>query len=572
MAVYHPTRVTCSCGASFEASLARSVNAARFPEARKSILAGTFHRAVCPTCGGQFAIERPFWYSDASRGSLFSVQPRGQRHAHARDSNRLDVAHEMLPISDPPVTRRVVYGLDELREKLVAQDAKLDDRVVELLKILLLHEHPFLLKEPRLQMFLTASEPHRLAFTAYYHNKPRSFEIALPRGIVDDLVSREPELRAWANKHKAAPLFNLPDSWVNFRRWTTRYRSLATLRALAGRIREGQAVDLASNAFTTMVKWLPRGSQLPAWAKKDLRVVFDYAKAQHKDKVEDALFEIRFGVELDDEWALNSNPDDIDTIWQLLRDVPVTNIEGNTSLHEIQLMAGGGGLYQWSGIIQIGENELGDRERFEDTLRHEVGHAVHAQRDGVVTPWLGETFGWRLHRADAQGVDAWIAAMGGWGGLTAQQRTDVTQALLSAIGPGSSWQPGPAPSLPAGHPWHAADFGPRLAFEKTGAYWFQNFASWHRANGKAFFMNYWYRQFMIVNDAALTEFVAKMPSSYASMSHFEFFAELYALYYDKDDPLRSVISADVARWFDDNIGVRSANNPRVPGAPRGGRR
>jgi hypothetical protein len=37
------------------------------------------------------------------------------------------------------------------------------------------------------------------------------------------------------------------------------------------------------------------------------------------------------------------------------------------------------------------------------------------------------------------------------------------------------------------------------------------------------------------------------------MSHYEFFAEMYALYYDYDDPKRKAIPAAVAKWMDENI-------------------
>jgi hypothetical protein len=71
---------------------------------------------------------------------------------------------------------------------------------------------------------------------------------------------------------------------------------------------------------------------------------------------------------------------------------------------------------------------------------------------------------------------------------------------------------------------------------------------------------------MVVKAAVLDDLVAKMPSSYAAMPQFEFFAELYSLYYDKDDPQRKVIPADVAKWLDENIGTRDPNSPRRPAA------
>ena len=62
--------------------------------------------------------------------------------------------------------------------------------------------------------------------------------------------------------------------------------------------------------------------------------------------------------------------------------------------------------------------------------------------------------------------------------------------------------------------------------------------------------------------------VAKMPDKYAAMSHYEFFAETYALYYDYDDPKRRVIPAAIAECFDDNIGKRDLKKSRRPATRR----
>lgn len=75
-------------------------------------------------------------------------------------------------------------------------------------------------------------------------------------------------------------------------------------------------------------------------------------------------------------------------------------------------------------------------------------------------------------------------------------------------------------------------------------------------------MNYWYRAFIVVNESTL-ELVSKMPSSYAAMSHFEFFAELYALYYDMDDPLRENIPDSVTAWLAENIGSPDTISPEI---------
>ena len=311
-----------------------------------------------------------------------------------------------------------------------------------------------------------------------------------------------------------------------------------------------------------MLGGLPRGSQLPEWAKGDLRTLFRYAKEHGLEELEDALFEIRFGFRLEDDWSTNSDRDDIDTLWKLLKDLPDTNVEGNTKIHELLLdVDDGGGLYSpATHDISIGSLELADQERFEDVVRHEVGHAVHEMKDDIVNGWLAQRFGWRIFgRTDAE-IDQWVGLMGGWGRLTQSQRGDVRNALRTVLGSGSSWSPGPTPSLPQGHPWHGATFAPRLAFEKTGKNWYLNFQTWHRVNGKAFYLNFWYQTFLVV-DATTLELVGHMPDPYASMSHYEFFAELYALHYDRDDPSRTVIPADVAQWIDTNIGATDLGTP-----------
>ena len=69
---------------------------------------------------------------------------------------------------------------------------------------------------------------------------------------------------------------------------------------------------------------------------------------------------------------------------------------------------------------------------------------------------------------------------------------------------------------------------------------------------------------MVVNESAL-DLIQDMPSSYAAMSHFEFFAELYALFYDLDDPQRPIIPNDVVDWLSQNIGTPEPGAPAQPG-------
>lgn len=569
MAVYLPHQVSCVCGKVLTVQLADSINVKRSPDSRDRILRGEMHRAVCSDCGREMTVEKPFYYTDLTRNVLYKVCPRGERHQWKDASRDVDRASSLIPghiVKANGRKLRVVFGMDELREKLVAEDANIDDRVLELLKVLLVYEHPILLRRPRLRLALTEVTTTDLEFRAAYEHDQKRFRLRMPRSVADELANDPEKLETWTRKSHKTCLFDLPDHWVNMWRWSPQPTALDRLQNCAAAIRNGELIDLASPEFNQMLIGLPRGNHLPSWAKRDLRTLYEYIKQQGNSTLEDRLFEIRFGFELENDWSTNNDPHDIDTLWKLLKDLPDTHVEGNTKIDELLLEPGGGGWYDpRSHDIAIGSAELLNRERFEDVVLHEIGHAVHEMLDQRINSWLAERFGWQIFVANDAGIDAWVSLMGGWGPLTAGERRDVRYALLTALGHGSSWSPGPTPSLPNGHPWYHSGFGPRLAFENTGANWYNNFPRWHRAEGKAFFLNYWYRTFMAV-DVATLELIAQMPSSYAAMSHFEFFAELYALYYDAEDEMRGAIPFDVREWLEANIGAPEPAAP-MPASP-----
>lgn len=573
MAVFHPHTVACACGAQLTVHLADSVNARRLPELRQMILDGRLHRADCGSCGRRFTVERSFYYVDLEENLLFRVCPRNERHLWKEMSRDLDAASALVPagLADTDGRRlRVLFGMDELREKLVAQDAGLDDRLVELMKVMVVHEHPVLLRRPRLRLALTAVTETHAEFGAAYEHAGEHFLVQLPRARAEALAADQPRLAQWARDAHHIGLFELEDHWVNLWRWSPQPGALDTLRSCVAAIGREEPVDLDGKDFRRMLAGLPRGTHLPPWAKRDLRTLYDYVKPR-RPALEDALFEIRFGIELEDDWSTNADTEDIDSLWKLLKDLPDANVEGNTKIRQLLLEPGGGGWYDpGSNDIAIGSQNLSRRTRFENVVRHEIAHAVHEMRPDLVNGWLEQEFGWRvLGRTDAE-IDEWVGLMGGWGALSIQQKRDVRLALRTALGNGSSWNPGPAPQLPAGHPWHAANFGPRLAYERSRANWYSHHPDWYRAGGKAFFLNYWYQTLMVVDAGTLDRLVTNMPDDYAAMSHFEFFAELYALYYDPTDDRRRFIPPQAAAWMDANIGALEVNAPR-PAAPRAAR-
>jgi len=567
MSLMHPYAVTDPSGTRHATTLADCLNIQRTPAARQQVLDRTLHKLE----DAGWHVEKAFMYLDLPRGQAFLVQPPRERYRHRDASAQLERMLAVLPAAMRAQAQqvRVVFGLEELREKLVAADAGLDDRAVELMKVAVMHDHPVLLKRARLRLSLDKVDAQGASFVAAYDHSPQTFRAtyAAPELLTQDTRT----LKQWSGTQKQHDLYKLPkgDHWVNYRRWVPAQDALADLHTVVQQLAKKPPGTAALNA---LIKRLPRGSALSGQGKQDLRKLFLWAKKKNLQKLQDQLFELRFGVELEDSWYRNDDKNDIDTLWQLLKSLPESHVEGNVKLAEIELGRGGGGSYSaGSREIEIGAQELAFKERFEDTLRHEVGHAVHEAHTDLVNGWLWERFGWGVFDPEKHGgVDDWANLMGpAWGKLTEAARTQMRALVRQACGKGGVWGPTVTPQAPAGSPWKAPDFGPRLAFENSGDSWYENNPRWYRAGGKAFAINFWYATLMCVDEATLNFINGRLPDRYAAMSPAEFFAELYALYYDRDDPKRGVIPDDVAQWLDAHITAAAPTKKAMPKTLRG---
>jgi hypothetical protein len=572
MAAFSPYVVECSCGTAFRVDLAESINVKRMPQLRDEILAGRLHRAACPTCWQEATVEKPFFYTDPDRHAYYNVKPRGERHLWKEATRELTEAMQSVPSSTSPLNKRklrVVFGMDELREKLLAEDAYVDDHMVELLKVSLAREHPFILGHPRLRLHLDEHSPDALTFSVAYEHHPQRFSLSVPRTTVDRILANEPALsRRVVEAQPSGPLFSPDSQWVNMWRLSPHPDALKQLKTLGQSLDSGDEVDMGSPEVSSMLRRLPHGSHLSAWAKKVLDVMFEEARRQRLEEVQSKIFDVRFDHELSDDWARNENPNDIATLWQLFKSLPSSSVELNSQLNEIIL--GGGkktSLYEASSRdIFINANDMVHLGDFKRTVRHEVGHSVQQELGDVVDKFLTRQFGWKNFKIVDDGnsdgnIDKWVGLMGGWGNLNEAQRRDARQQLRAAVKPAGKWEPTVVlPLQPANHPWNDANFGPRLALEKStsGArnrYWFNNFKHWHTHEGLRFCVNFFYGSLMAVPIETL-DLVAKMPRQYAAMSPEEFFAETYAAFFDPDHDGRSIFPREVATWFDEHVESR----------------
>lgn len=145
MSIIQTFVLDCDCGARVETQCCLSINAERHPQLRDALLDRTLHQFTCGACGAALHVEKKLAYLDLPRGELYSVAPerdRGDERALAEDTvaawqlafgRQAPVAVGALFDSER-FRVRLCFGLEELREKVVARDAGLDDLALEIVK------------------------------------------------------------------------------------------------------------------------------------------------------------------------------------------------------------------------------------------------------------------------------------------------------------------------------------------------------------------------------------------------------------------------------------------------------
>ena len=151
MSITRTESFPCACGALVSVLLVESLNADRHPLLRQSVIDRELHAVKCAACQRVTVVEHRFLYVDLERRQLIGVFPRGERD-NADEHARLvqDTFEQWFVANAPAWIRerardflvRACFGLEELREKLVADDAKLDDCKLEGLKCVLLATDP----------------------------------------------------------------------------------------------------------------------------------------------------------------------------------------------------------------------------------------------------------------------------------------------------------------------------------------------------------------------------------------------------------------------------------------------
>lgn len=143
VSITHTERVTCRCGVAVDVFVADSLNAARHPHLRQLVFDRKLHVFTCAACGHEFVVEQEMLYFDFNRRQFIGVFPTSERHRErecgqqllsAFDATIREQAPEFVRGSSRDFLVRIVFGYEELREKLAIDNAQLSDLVIEFLK------------------------------------------------------------------------------------------------------------------------------------------------------------------------------------------------------------------------------------------------------------------------------------------------------------------------------------------------------------------------------------------------------------------------------------------------------
>jgi hypothetical protein len=149
MSAYVQADFECRCGHVNAINVANGIHVSTDPDMRQAVLDGTFHHFTCSECRVALVVEDVLPYTDFPRQHMFTVVPPPAIHEMQQWVEFSNTSfHQTMEVGALPLVRewaphmkrRLVFGLDSLREKLLVFDAGLDDRVLEILKLKMLED------------------------------------------------------------------------------------------------------------------------------------------------------------------------------------------------------------------------------------------------------------------------------------------------------------------------------------------------------------------------------------------------------------------------------------------------
>lgn len=139
-----PTMITAQCPhcqSTINIPYIDEVNIEKDPSIKTKILSGTFFSYSCPNCNEHIPVVGPLLYHDPSIPTMLYLIPPGFDASTEKLDEMLELIQGMEGDKASLYQARLVNNVDKLLEKIYIQDAKLDDRIVELVKLAYLKQY-----------------------------------------------------------------------------------------------------------------------------------------------------------------------------------------------------------------------------------------------------------------------------------------------------------------------------------------------------------------------------------------------------------------------------------------------
>jgi len=150
MSRFHTITIKCPyCQSDFEFRKWDSVNAAIDKAAKERILSGQFFVCTCSHCHKAHRIATPCLYHDPQQKLMIYLLPDG-------GSDKLEEINAIAKQFDADYRFRIVTNEDRLIEKIYIFDEQLNDRVIEMYKLLY-------------QIFVQEENPNKEITDAYFN-------------------------------------------------------------------------------------------------------------------------------------------------------------------------------------------------------------------------------------------------------------------------------------------------------------------------------------------------------------------------------------------------------------------
>jgi hypothetical protein len=131
-----------ACGRAHKFGAWQSLNVTLDPTQKPRLLDGSLTRFTCEGCGHNADVVYPLLYHDMEKQLMFWLLPEGGPEGDGGKSDPDELPPAMRKTLGAGYTFRRVGSHNELREKIYVFDSGLDDRVIEVVKLILWEQMP----------------------------------------------------------------------------------------------------------------------------------------------------------------------------------------------------------------------------------------------------------------------------------------------------------------------------------------------------------------------------------------------------------------------------------------------